>query len=105
MCEAYCVIRITPKAKNTEKTTPMLASFFTLLFLVGPTSGWGRMRLEAAGAPARLIEAFEAASPLSHFVSISRGVIDLGDVVFYVVFCGFFLHLNALVLRAQRERG
>lgn len=105
LAAAYLAVGMFFSSLTRDQLVAMLASFFTLIAVVGPTSSWGRLRLEAAGVPVRIIEALESASPLSHFLSIARGVVDLGDLVFYVVFCGFFLHLNALVLRAQRERG
>jgi ABC-2 type transport system permease protein len=105
LAAAYLAVGMFFSSLTRDQLVAMLASFFTLLLLVGLGSGWGQLQLELLGLPVRLVGAVEAASPLTHFVSISRGVVDLGDLVFYVVFCGFFLHLNSLVLRAQQERG
>lgn len=44
-------------------------------------------------------------SPQQYFGSISRGVADTGDFVFYICFCAFFLHANAIVLYGKRVRG
>lgn len=44
-------------------------------------------------------------SPSSHFASISRGVVDLGDLIYYVAFCAFFLVLNGLVLNVRKQKG
>ncbi len=44
-------------------------------------------------------------SPFGYFSSISRGMLDTGDLVYYVCFTVFFLHANALVLYGKRMRG
>jgi ABC-type transport system involved in multi-copper enzyme maturation permease subunit len=46
-----------------------------------------------------------ALSPQQYFVSISRGIADTGDLVFYAAFCVFFLHANALVLYGKKVKG
>lgn len=46
-----------------------------------------------------------ALSPQQYFGSISRGVVDSGDLVYYVCFCAFFLHANALVLHWKKIKG
>jgi len=38
----------------------------------------------------------------SHFASISRGVIDIRDIVYYLSFMAFFLYLNLRAIRARR---
>jgi ABC-2 type transport system permease protein len=50
-------------------------------------------------------ELFALISPMSHFQSIGRGVVDLGDIVYYVAFCAFFLTLNGLVLNVRKQKG
>ena len=37
-----------------------------------------------------------------HFASISRGVIDSRDILYYASFIGFFMYLNLKVLKARR---
>jgi hypothetical protein len=46
-----------------------------------------------------------ASARIKYFVSIARGVIDTRDLIYFVCFCGFFLHANALVLHARRQKG
>lgn len=59
----------------------------------------------AALLPRSLVEALAAVSPTPYFGSIARGVVDTGDLVYYVCFTGFFLYLNGLVLQGRRLRG
>ena len=44
-------------------------------------------------------------SPKHYFDSISYGVADTGDLVYYICFCAFFLYANALVLYGKRVKG
>ena len=53
----------------------------------------------------RIVLVFAAVSPKHYFDSISYGVADTGDLVYYVCFCTFFLYANALVLYGKRVKG
>lgn len=55
--------------------------------------------------PAMLVDLLNGISPYKYFESIARGVIDTRDIVYFTCFCGFFLHANALVLQARRQKG
>ena len=43
-------------------------------------------------------------SPLTHFESIGRGVVDLRDIFYFVAIAAFFLYLNARVIDLRRWR-
>lgn len=55
--------------------------------------------------PAWLLDLVTGVSPYKYFESISRGVLDTRDFVYFACFCGFFLYANALVLHHRRQRG
>lgn len=78
-----------------------MLSLFVLYQLGNP------MNVEYANEwmPAWLVDLVSGISPHRYFVSISRGVLDSSHVVYFLCFCGFFLHANALVLQARRQRG
>lgn len=78
-----------------------LTSLLALYYLGAPRV----LEFLADGLPTMLIDAIGAVSPHRYFDSIARGVIDTRDLVYYACFCGFFLHLNGLVLNARRQRG
>jgi hypothetical protein len=59
----------------------------------------------AGWMPAWSVDLVNGISPFRYFVSISRGVLDTRDIVYFACFCGFFLHANALVLHSRRHRG
>jgi ABC-2 type transport system permease protein len=68
----------------------LLAGFPMVLDLF---SGW---------APAALVEAIASLSVLTHFNALSRGVIDLRDVLFFGLVIGVFLYANMLVLEMKK---
>ena len=53
-------------------------------------------------APAVVVETVASFSLLSHFVSITRGVIDLRDVIFYASLISLFLFLNVLIIDQRK---
>ena len=57
-----------------------------------------------AWAPAFVVEAVSASSFLTHFNAISRGVIDLRDVVYFVSMIAFWLYATALVIDMKKGR-
>ena len=61
--------------------------------------------LSRFGLPEWLIELCGALSPSRYFLSITRGVLDSRDLIYFGAFCGLFLYFNALVLRGRRLRG
>lgn len=61
--------------------------------------------LARLGVPAWLVELLAALSPQRYFQSITRGVLDTRDGIYFLGFCGLFLYGNALVLRGRRLRG
>ena len=69
------------------------------LFLLG--SPFVQFHLSGA-LPEWVVSMLAAISPYQYFGSISRGVLDTRDFVFYICFCGFFLYLNAMVLQGRQ---
>ena len=63
---------------------PLVLDFF---------SGW---------APGFLVDAISSFSFLTHFDAISKGVIDLRDIIFFASLIGFWLFANALLLELKK---
>jgi ABC-2 type transport system permease protein len=78
-----------------------LVSLLLLLLLGHPVI----TELMAGAMPRWAVEAVASISPTPYFGSIARGVVDTGDLLYYVCFIGFFLYLNALVLQGRRLKG
>ena len=60
--------------------------------------------LFAGWAPAAIVEAVASLSFLTHFSSLSRGVIDLRAVVYFGLVIGFWLAANAIVLDMKKAQ-
>ena len=56
----------------------------------------------SAWAPQILVDAIASLSFLTHFSSISKGVIDLRDLVYFALLIGVMLYANAIVLQVKK---
>src|SRR5690606_14572235 len=54
--------------------------------------------------PQTLTDALASLSFYSHFTSISKGVIDLRDIVYFALLIGTMLYANTIVLQLNRAR-
>lgn len=53
--------------------------------------------------PQNVVDSISSLSFLTHFASISKGVIDLRDVVYFVTLIGFWLYANALIVEMKKS--
>ena len=58
--------------------------------------------LFSSWAPQALIDTIASLSFLTHFASISKGVIDLRDLVYFALLIGVMLYANAIVLELKK---
>ena len=56
----------------------------------------------SAWAPQALVDAVASLSFLTHFASISRGVIDLRDLVYFALLISVMLYANTIVLQLKK---
>jgi ABC-2 type transport system permease protein len=56
----------------------------------------------SAWAPQTLVDTVASLSFLTHFASISKGVIDLRDLVYFGLLIGVMLYANAIVLQLKK---
>ena len=61
--------------------------------LLSPLVGW---------VPQTIIDAVASLSFLTHFSSISKGVIDARDIIYFALLIGTFLYANVLVLHMKK---
>lgn len=54
------------------------------------------------GAPDRLVPVFSFLGLAGHYDSVSRGVVDSRDVIYYLSVIGFFLYLNVKAIEARK---
>lgn len=55
-------------------------------------------------APLWLVDVVASASFLTHYAALSRGVLDLRDLIFFVSVIGFWLFVNALVVDWRKSK-
>ena len=60
------------------------------------------MNLFSGWAPQVVLDGIASLSFLSHFSDISRGVIDLRDLIYFVLVAGFWLLANVIVLELKK---
>jgi ABC-2 type transport system permease protein len=60
------------------------------------------MDLFSSWAPQSLLDAIADFSFLAHFATISRGVIDLRDLVYFALVIGIWLLANTIVLDLKK---
>ena len=53
-------------------------------------------------APQAVVDAIAGLSFLTHFTSISKGVIDLRDLLYFVLMIGFWLYASAIVIDLKK---
>ena len=63
---------------------PMVLNFFT---------GW---------APQSLINAVASMSVLSHSDSIQKGIIDIRDIIYFIVLISFWLYANVITIESKK---
>jgi len=56
----------------------------------------------SAWAPQGLVDAIAGLSFLQHFASIAKGVIDLRDVVYFLLTIAFWLYASAVVIDVKK---
>jgi ABC-2 type transport system permease protein len=103
---AYVSVGMFCSSVTRDQIVAMLLAAVILLGLLLLGMAPVQLRLgEALSAVPLLVDALTGLSPYSYFASISRGVLDSRDIVYYVAFCAFFLYANALVLNGRRIKG
>ena len=60
------------------------------------------LHIFSAWAPQALVDTIASLSFLTHFSSISKGVIDLRDLVYFGLLIGVMLYANAIVLQLKK---
>jgi ABC-2 type transport system permease protein len=109
MASAYLSVGMFFSSMTRDQIVALLLSLVTLgiLYLLG----WPTFLDALRGVLPRwlpvewIVFVLEAISPFKYFLSIARGVLDTRDFIYYLCFCGFFLHANSLVLQARRHNG
>lgn len=104
LAAVYIAVGMLFSSFTREQIVAWLLGLVTLLALT--VIGIPMLQIKFAEVvPGWVIVFFNAISPFTYFSSITRGVLDTRDVVYFVLFCGLFLYANSLVLRGKRLKG
>ena len=85
---------------TSSMTRNQIMSFILGLFLIAVLMLWGLDQV-AESLPDRVSGLLRNISPVTHFSSISRGVINVSDVVYFVALVATFLSATFLMIRAK----
>ena len=85
---------------TSSLTRNQIVSFILGLFVIMLLMVVG-LPAVASSLPARLTGLVEALSPITHFSSIARGVIDLRDVLYFIAVVSAFLSATYLMIRGR----
>ncbi len=78
----------------------VLSVIVSLIFVL---SGYGIvLDFFSSWAPSALVDAISSFSFLTHFEAISKGVIDIRDILFFTSFIMLWLFINAIVVNARK---
>lgn len=101
---SYLAVGMFWSSLTRDQIVALLLSLVSLLLLYA--FGFPAVAEWIAGfLPSWGVDLLGGISPYKYFESISRGVFDTRDLVYYLCFCGFFLYGNALVLHYRRQKG
>ncbi|GDY02112.1 hypothetical protein LBMAG49_14410 [Planctomycetota bacterium] len=104
LASAYIATGMFWSSMTRDQIVALLLGLVTLLLLYA--LGFPMLLEWLAGSlPSWLLDLMNGISPYKYYESITRGVVDTRDIVYFTCFCGFFLHCNALVLQARRAKG
>lgn len=101
---AYLAMGMFWSALTRDQIVALLLGMMSLV-LLGMASLPTVSALLGRFLPEVVLGALQAISPVEHFASTARGVLDSRDAVYYLVFMGVFLHANTMVLEHRRNRG
>lgn len=97
MAGAYTATGMVISSLTREQIVAFIVTFFVSLLMF--ISNYYIVTQHLPGSVASIVGFF---SHSYHFGSFSRGVIDLGDVIYYVSFIAVMLGLNVYILRRER---
>lgn len=98
---AYLAISNMTSSMTRNQVVSFITSLVICLFLI--LAGWRPVTdMVVNWAPTWLVDGVAAFSIIPHFDSMQRGVIDSGDVIYYLSIIGFALFTTGVVLRSRR---
>ena len=101
MAGGYLAIGICISAATRSQVIAFIISFVVCMLFT--LSGFPLIiELVRGWLPAVLVEGVSSLSFLTHFQAISRGVLDLGDVFYFLIQISFWLYASAVVIEMTK---
>lgn len=100
MAGAYLSVGSLTSAMTRNQVVSFILSVVGCLFLI--LAGWPPVTDELTWAPAWLLDLVASFSVMPHFESFQRGVIDLRDLVYFVLVMVFCLFTTGVIIRSHR---
>jgi ABC-2 type transport system permease protein len=101
MAGGYLAIGAAISATTRNQVIAFVTSLFVCLVFI--VAGWPVvLDFFSAWVPAAVLDAIASFSFLTHFNAITKGVIDLRDLVFFATLIAVFLFINATVLDLKK---
>ena len=104
LASVYVAISMVFSSLTREQIVAWLLGLVTLLFLTIIGIPAIQIRFQDV-VPDVVIAFFNAISPFTYFASITRGVLDSRDVLYFALFSALFLYANGLVLQGKKING
>lgn len=102
MAGAYLAVGASVSALTRNQVIAFVLSM-TLCFLLVLSGFPLVLDLFSSWAPDILVDAVASLSFLTHFSAVTRGVIDLQDLVYFVSMTGFFLFVNTVIVELKKS--
>jgi len=102
MAGAYLAVGASVSALTRNQVIAFVLSM-TLCFLLVLSGFPLVLDLFSSWAPDLLVDAVASLSFLTHFSAVTRGVIDLQDLVYFISMTGFFLFVNTVIVELKKS--
>jgi ABC-2 type transport system permease protein len=101
MAGAYLAIACFTSAMTKNQVVSFILGVMICLFFV--LVGWGVFSDLLSGLlPVWMVDGITQTGFISHYTSLSRGLIDTKDIVYFISFIALGLALNILVLESRK---
>jgi len=102
MAGAYLAVGASISAMTRNQVIAFVLSM-TICFLLVLSGFPLVLDLFSSWAPDLLVDAIASLSFLTHFSAVTRGVIDLQDLVYFISLTGFFLFVNTVIVQLKKS--
>ncbi|MCD6338666.1 MAG: ABC transporter permease [Verrucomicrobia bacterium] len=101
MAGSFLAVSSMTSAMTRNQVISFILSLVICLFLI--LAGWAPVQNMLVGwAPAWLVDLVASFSVMPHFAAFQRGVIDLGDLVYFLCVIAFGLFVTGVIIRSHR---